>query len=295
MEKRYTYLIIGGGIAGTTAAEAIRAADPAGSFGIVSDEPYRLYSRIMLSKPNFFLEKIPFENVWLKKEDWFKENSIDFIGGKTAISLDTAGHRITLNDGTALVYEKLLIAQGGSARKFPGPGGDKKGIFVIRTVDDAKAIIEATKKAKHAIVVGGGFVSFEMCEMLRLANIDVTLILRENIFWHVLLDDTSGRIIEDALIRGGVTIVREAEVQEFTGGDTVTGAVLKNGDTLECDMAIVGIGIVMNLDWVKKARVAVRRGICANEYLETNAADVWVAGDIAEYKDVILGENRSEE
>ncbi|KKU52051.1 MAG: FAD-dependent pyridine nucleotide-disulfide oxidoreductase [Parcubacteria group bacterium GW2011_GWA2_47_10] len=286
----YKYIIVGGGIAGTTAAEAIRTADKTGSLAIISDEQYRLYSRIMLSKPNFFLEKIPFENVWLKKEEWYSANNVAFMPGKKAVALDTSVRTITLDDGNVLTYEKLLLAPGGAARKFPGPGGDKGGIFVIRSLDDAKGIIAKTKTAKKAIVIGGGFVSFEMCEMLRMAGVDVTLLLREKIFWEILLDETSGQIIEDALIKGGVKILREAEVAEFLGDASITGAKLKDGTLLECDMAIVGIGIVMNLDWIKSAGIETNRGIIANEYLETSAKDVWVAGDTAEFNDLILGE-----
>src|SRR5207244_790104 len=139
-----------GGIAGTSAAEAIRSSDPTGSLAIVSDEPYILYSRIMLSKPNFFLEKIPFEKIWLKKEEWYTEKDIVLLLGQKAVTLNTDSKTVTLESGVSLTYEKLLIAPGGAARKFPGPGGDKKNIFVIRTLDDAKGIIASTKNAKRA-------------------------------------------------------------------------------------------------------------------------------------------------
>src|SRR3989338_6694027 len=117
MEK-VKYLIIGGGIAGTTAAETIRQNDPVGTIAIVSDEPYRLYSRIMLSKPNFFLEKIPFENVWLKKDSWYTENNIMLLAPKKAISLDTVKKEVKLDDWQVIRYEKLLLAVGGCARQW---------------------------------------------------------------------------------------------------------------------------------------------------------------------------------
>ena len=170
------YLIIGGGVAGTTAAETIRSRDKEAGIAIVSDEPYRFYSRIMLSKPNFFLEKIPFDQVWLKKESWYADNNVAFISGKKAVRLDPQKKAVTLDDGAEVSYEKLLVAVGGAARKYDVPGSEKRNIFYVRTLDDAKAIIETVKHAKHAVTIGGGFVSFEMCEMLRMAGIAVTLI-----------------------------------------------------------------------------------------------------------------------
>lgn len=291
------YLIIGGGISGTTAAETIRRNDPAGSIVIVSDEPYRLYSRIMLSKPNFFLEKIPFDQIWLKKESWYAENNIELISGKSAIRLNTREKIITLNTGEDLGYEKLLLAVGGCARRWGLPGAEKRGIFYLRTLDEARSIIDAVRSFKsgsaasaHVLVIGGGFVSFEMCDMLRLTGIEVTLALRESYFWEPLLDEASGHMIEVALEKGGVKILRKTEVTEVLGSDAVSGAILNDGTELFCGMIVVGIGVYCPFAWVEGAGVKVNRGIVADEFLQTSIPDIWTAGDSAEFKDLILGE-----
>src|SRR3989344_4150256 len=202
--QKIEHLIIGGGIAGTTAAETIRQNNVSAIIAIISDEPYRLYSRILLSKPNFFLEKIPFEQIWLKKESWYAENNIRLISGKSAVRFDPQTKIVALNTGEELEYGKLLLAVGGCARRWGIPGAERSGIFYLRTLDDAKAIMAAVnpvrtdasrlveggiespplisalitdrsrrhsngvKTAKHAVAIGGGFVSFEMCDMLRL-------------------------------------------------------------------------------------------------------------------------------
>jgi NAD(P)H-nitrite reductase large subunit len=287
--KSVEHLIIGGGVAGTTCAETLRQLDATCSVVIVSDEPYRLYSRIMLSKPNFFLEKIPFDNVWLKTEAWYKEKNIELILGKTATRLDFAKKEVTLNDGTVIGYKKLLLAIGGVVREWNVPV-PKNGVHYLRTLDHAKGVIANVKTAKQAISVGGGFISFEMCEMMRMAGLDVTLVLRESHYWEPLLDEASGRIIERALEKGGVHILRNAEVAQVLGTDAVEGVILKDGSKLPCQMIIAGIGLVCPTDWIRDAGVAVGRGIIANEYLETNIPDVWAAGDAAEFHDVILGE-----
>jgi NAD(P)H-nitrite reductase large subunit len=290
MSEAVRYLIIGGGIAGTTAAETIRSHDPQGTIAIISDEPYPLYSRIMLSKPNFFLGRIPFESIWLKNDAWYAAKRITMLGGVRAISLDPSRKTVALSNGETISYEKLLLATGGAARPWDVPGATKRGVYSLRTLDDAKAIIAAVKTAKRSIAVGGGFVSFEMCEMMRLAGLEVTLLLREPFYWGLLLDEPSGRMIEAALERGGVKIRREVEVGEVLGDETVTGVRLKSGEDLPCEMIIVGIGIVSSLDWLRSSGIAVGRGILANEYLETNVPDVWTAGDVAEFNDLILRE-----
>jgi NAD(P)H-nitrite reductase large subunit len=288
--SQFKYLIIGGGVAGTTTAETIRQNDPAGSIAIISDEPYPFYSRIMLSKPNFFLEKIPFEQIWLKKESWYPENKIEFLGGKKAAQLDAAQKIITLKDGEQIGYEKLLLATGGCARQWPIPGADKDGICYLRNLDQAKELIASVKTAKQAIAVGSGFVSFEMCEMMRLAGLEVTLVMREPYYWYPLLDEDSGKMIERDLEKGGVKILRNSEVVQILGDKKLEGVILKDGIKIDCQLAVIGIGLQCDLEWLKQAGVQTNRGILANEYLGTNLPDIYTAGDVAEFKDIVLGE-----
>lgn len=297
----YKYLIIGGGVAGTTAAETLRSKDKEGSIAIVSDEP-RMYSRIMLSKPNFFLGKIPFDSVWLREEKWYTENKIDFIGETLVTKLDAQNKTIELKDGRILKYEKLLIATGGEARKWPIAGADKKGICYLRDLSEAQNLIENVKTSKQAIAIGSGFVSFEMCEMMRSAGIEVALIMREPYYWYPLLDAESAKMIENGLEQGGVKIFRNTEVSEILparltsesvvggGNDRIERVVLKDGSKIECQIALVGIGLEYHLNWLKEAGMEINRGIVTNEYLETNIPDVYAAGDVAEFNDLVLGE-----
>lgn len=287
---RVKYLIVGGGIAGTTAAETIRKNDTDGSIIIVSDEPYCLYSRLMLSKPNFFLGKIPFDAIWLKKMEWYKKNNIKIILGKKAISINTKKKTVELEDGEVLQYKKLLLAIGGLPRKWDIEGAEKNGVLYLRSLDDAKAIISKIKKVKQAVSIGGGFTSFEMCEMLKLAGINVILIIREPFFLDPILDEPSGKIVEKALVNNGIKIIRNAMVKNVLGDKSVKGIELESGEKINCDIIIVGIGLYTPTDWIKNAGININRGILTNEYLKTNIADVWSAGDCAEFDDLILEE-----
>jgi NAD(P)H-nitrite reductase large subunit len=289
--QNFKYLIIGGGVAGVTAAETIRQNDATGTIGIVSDEPYILYSRVMLSKPNFFLGKVPFDQVWLKGAEWYKENNIAFLGGKTVSALDAAQKNIKLADGDSFSYEKLLIATGTATRKASMPGADKKGVHYLRSLDDGKGIMENIKTAKNAVTVGGGFIGFEMADLMQLAGLKTTIVLREPYFWDPVLDEASGKMIESAMGKVGVNILHNTEITEVTGGESVEGVVLKDGTKIPCEIVIFGIGTVSHLDWMKSAGLNVNRGIMANEFMETSTPDVWTAGDIAEYKDLLLQEN----
>lgn len=288
----FKYLIIGGGAAGTSAAETIRKEDSVGTIAIVSDEIHPLYSRVMLSKPNFFLGKIPFEQIWLKGKDWYDTNKIIFIGGEMVNTLDTQNKIVTTEKGKKISYEKLLIATGVRTRTWAVPGSNKKGIYSLRTLEDGKAIMEAIRTAKKVVTIGGGFIGFEMADLMKLAGLETTMILREDYFWQPTLDEVSGKMIEIALEKNGVKILKNTEVTEVIGRDSVEGVILKDGTKIECEMIITGIGVVPpSLDFLKSAGVETKNSILANEYLETNVKDIWTAGDIAEYKDLLLEEN----
>ncbi len=288
-QMNYTYVIIGGGIAGTTAAQVLREKDPQGSIAIISEEPHRLYSRIMLSKRNFFLGIIPFDSVWLKKQEWYEEKKIDFIPNRNVTRISSNEHVITLDNGETHSYTKLLIATGGVARPLTVPGSDLQGVVYVRTLDDAKNIMEKVKVTKKVVIIGSGFIGFEMSDLMRSVNAEVTVLIRGPRYWHSLLDESSSTIIENAFTTSGVSMRYNVEVKEVRGNDHVEHVVLSDGTTIECDLVMVGIGIVYDIPWIQESGIEVNKGVIANEYLETSASDIWVAGDIAEFNDTIAG------
>lgn len=286
----YRYLIVGGGIAGTTAAETLRKADPDATIGIVSDEPYPFYSRVLLSKPAFLLGKQPFDSVWMKKPEWYGENRIAFLGSKTATALDAHAKILTLATGETLTYEKLLLASGVHSRTWEIPGAEKPGVHYLRTLDHAKAIIDDLKagEKKRAVMIGSACVTFEVAEILRTVGVEVTEVMREHWFWQPGLSERESKIVEKHLIDHGVTIIRDTEVTEVLGDGKVEGVLLKDGSIIACDMVFAFIGVVMPTGWLESSEIALDRGIVADEYLATSLPDVWTAGDAARYNDVLL-------
>lgn len=286
----YRYLIVGGGIAGTTAAETLRKGDPDATIAIVSDEPYPFYSRVLLSKPAFLLGKQPFDSVWMKKPEWYGENRIAFLGGETATALDPNAKVVTLGGGETIHYDKLLLAGGVHPRKWDVPGAEKKGVHYLRTLDHAKAIIDDLKagEKKRAVMIGSACVTFEVAEILRSIGVEVTEIMREHWFWQPGLSERESMIVEKHLVDHGVKIIRDMEVAEVLGDGKVEGVQLRDGAIIPCDMVFAFIGVMMPTKWLEPSGIALDRGIVADEYLATSLPDVWTAGDTARYNDVLL-------
>ncbi|MFH0927882.1 MAG: FAD-dependent oxidoreductase, partial [bacterium] len=284
------YVIIGGGICGTTAAEVIRSRDPNASVALVGAEFFPLYSRIMLSKPPYFLGQIPADKIWIKQPEWYGQNKIKAYFGRAAIGLDPQKKSVRLDDGTVLEYDKLLLALGTLPRKTELPGGNLKGVYYLKSLLDSESIRKALPKINEAVLVGGGAISLEACELMRLSGKKTTLVIREHHYWDPLLDDEAASLVEAALLKGGVRLLKERLPKEIKGERHVAGLVLDDGQALSCQAVIFGIGCYTPHDWLKTSQIKLRRGIVTNEFLETSLPDVWAAGDCAEYQDVILGE-----
>src|SRR3972149_5150682 len=209
--KKTDYLIIGGGVAGTTAAETIRGRDKDGSIVIINAEPHALYSRVMLSKRGFFLGQIPEDKIWLKTKEWYGQNDISLLAGRSAVSLEPEKQMLTLENGEGIKYQKLLLAIGSRPNKLKVSGVEKNGVFYMYTLNDARKIIEATSAAKKAVIAGGGFIAFEMCDLLRQKGLEVTLIMRKDKLWSKILNNNGWQIIERAMLAGGGEVIRNEE------------------------------------------------------------------------------------
>jgi len=284
------YVIVGGGIAGTAAAETLRKEDPKARIIIVSEEPHTLYSRVLLTKPNFFLGKIPFDRIFLKDDKWYNDLKIELWRGRRAVHIDPGARIVNLDNGEQLKYEKLLLTLGSSPRPLPVPGADKKNVYYLRTVDDTQRIIEAVKHAKRGVAIGGGIIGFEMAEMMQLAGIDSTFVIARPLYRLGVLGEMTARAVEAKIGGSGVRILHETDTTEIVGeGDQATSIRFADGSEMPCDFVVIGIGtVVPGKKMLEDAGIEVNMGIKANEYLETNVHHIWTAGDCAEYYDPII-------
>ena len=203
--KKVKYLIIGGGIAGTTAAEFIRMNDSSGSITIVMEEPETLYSRVLL--PHYLRDQVPYERLYVRKPEGYTEKNIDLVKGVRADKVNTQNNQVKLSSGDFIEYEKLLISSGGKVNRLGVPGKNLKGVTYLRTVKDVIEVKELMNKAKNGVVIGGGFIGIEYAQSFIKAGLKTTAIIREPYFWSNVVGENIGKLISKILQKNGVEIV----------------------------------------------------------------------------------------
>ncbi len=286
--KTVDFLIVGGSAAGTTAAETIRNLKPEAKIAIVTDENHEQYSRVLL--PNYVRHQITREQMFLKKPDWYGEKKIELIRGEKVVGLDSRTKKVNVSSGDEIEYGKLLITVGGYVVPLDVPGGDSESVFYMRTVEDGERIIEKSKGAKRAVIIGGGFIGLEFSSCFRLNGIEeVTTLVRGDYYWSKKLDEESSRVVVGVLEKNGVT-VKTQEVPDHieSDGGRIKAVITKSGHRFEADVVGVGIGIKSDFSWLSGSGIEISKGIITNEYLETNIPDVFAAGDCVEFYDPVF-------
>jgi len=287
---RNRYLLIGNGASGTYAAETIRKTDTEGEITLLTNESYPLYNRVAL--PPFLRDEAKREKVFLRTPEQHQQKGIKLLVNTPIVSLDTEARVATSADGQVFPYDRLLIATGGRPNPLPAPGAtpDVHGIYNFQYWDDAEAIRERINSAKHAVVVGGSYIAYELAEAYRHHGLTVTWLIRGPRFLRRVLDEDGGALVDDIAREAGVEIVYGGEVAEVHSKDSqVCGVTTTTGKQIGCDTIGVGLGVKMNVDFLRDTPITVRNGIVTNEYLETNVPDVYAAGDVAEFFDVSIG------
>lgn len=277
------YVIIGGGIAGTTAAEEIRKRDQDGEVILVSEETHPLYSRVLL--PHYVVGKVLREKCFLKKETWYEEKNIEWFRGETAVRIDAKNKFVEISSAREIPYDKLLIATGGLPRDVPA---EADGVSYLQTMDDADHLVHLLSSASAGAVYGGGFIACEYLNIFAHSSIHPTCFHRGSYFWSQVLDAESGRLIHEHLKKHGVDVRPQTTLLNIEDKDGRVLAHTSGGGVLS-DILGIGIGLERDLGWVERSGIKVEEGIRTNAYLETSAEDVYAAGDICEFDDVITG------
>lgn len=285
------YVIIGGGIAGTTAAETIREQDAYGSIVLISSEPYPLYSRVLL--PRYVRGNIAEEKVILRQLGDYEERRISLYLSETVQSLDMEKREAYTNADRTFLFKKLLIASGGHAAPWEHARAESERVLRFQTLDDARRIISATAVAKEktAAVIGGGFIALEFLELFVHKGFTTTLFARGAYFWEHVLDENGGRLLEELFEIKGISVRHGAEISDIAAQPFGLVVQTKDGRRTEAALVGVGIGLERNLFFVP-AQIARGTGVLVDEELRTNIADVWAAGDVAEYRDGSTGRRR---
>ena len=290
----YKYVILGGGlVAGYAAQTFAEERSPSDKLCIVSAESTLPYERPPLSK-DFLAGKKSQEDILINEPAFYKENDIEVCLDSTVERVDWQQKQLHTADNDIIGFEKLLIATGAQPRHLDVPGADLDGIYTLRRVGDAKQIRQAATQADRAVAIGGSFIGMEVASVLQSVGVATTMVFPEEHVWQAFFTPEMSTFFENYYRERGVTLMPQAEVVAFEGENgRLTRVVLNSGSHLRADMAVVGVGVRPNTDLFAKDRLqVVDDGIVVNRFLETNIANVYAAGDIARYEDVIFGRPR---
>jgi NAD(P)H-nitrite reductase large subunit len=290
-EKRY--VIIGNGIAGTTAADTLRKNDPNCSIHLITNEPYPLYNRVSL--PRFLQGVIVEQKVMIRDFAWHEQRNIQLITGRLVTSVNTDERVVTTDDGKNYPYDALLVATGGWANPLRVPGAQgTKHIYNFVTLDDTKTIIARMLESRTALAYGGSFISYELCDGFAVRKLDTTWMMRGPFWLRYSLDAEGGEVVDAIARKFGVEVIHGDEIAEVVPRNGVPGYVkTKKGREIQTDMIGVGLGITLNTQILANTPVQVHNGVVVNEYLETNVPGVYAAGDVAEFYDVTVKEHHT--
>lgn len=295
------YVIIGTGAAGISASETIRKHDPKGRIILVGEEPDGYYSRPGLAY--LLTGEIPESQLSPFTKEDFARLGIEWVGGQ-ATGLDTAKRQVTLANGKALAYDRLLLATGAQARPagVPGerlPNGETlPGVVQLDNFANAREIIRRARKARAAVVVGGGITALEMVEGLVALGVKTHYFLRGDRYWGNVLDETESRIVEHRLQEEGVKIHFNTEIETILskpsglfgkGALQVSGVKTKAGAILPCEIVGVAVGVGPRLELAKAAGLKIEKGIVVDETMRTGHPDIYAAGDVAQVFDPLTG------
>lgn len=291
MRNQYDYCIIGGGVAGVTAAETIRARDPNGTIGIFSAETYRLYSRVLL--PHYVKGEMEREKLFLRKEDDYERTRIDFHPGTEISFVNTEKREIGLRDQTMIAYKKLLIASGGEVA--PSPLDElAEHRYHLQTLDDADRLREAfrAKRFERPLVVGGSFIALEFLSISEAYKIPARVLFRGEHFFSRIMGPEGGELIQRVCIEHGFEVVSGAEIDEVEEGEHALRITTSRLFEIEQDALFLATGIRRSVSFLAGSGVEIGEGVKANEFLETSSPGVFAAGDVAEYFDPIFAKHR---
>ena len=274
-------VIVGGGLAAARTAEQLRRSEYTGRITIVSDEVHLPYDRPPLSKEVLRKEV---DDVALKPREWYDEKDITLRLGSAATGLDTAGQTVTLDDGTVLGYDELVIATGLVPRRIPA-FPDLEGIRVLRSFDESMALRSHASAARHAVVVGAGFIGCEVAASLRSLGVDVVLVEPQPTPLASVLGEEIGELVARLHRDEGVDVRLGVGVAEVRGQGHVDTVVLTDGTELTADLVVVGIGSRPATEWLEGSGIEVDNGVICDEAGRTSAPNVWALGDVASWRD----------
>lgn len=275
------FTIIGGGLAGATAAETLRSEGFEGRIRLFSGEAHAPYIRPPLSK-EYLKGDAERDSIFVQKPEWYAEQRVELEQGVFVQSIDTDAHTVTLADDRTENYDRLLLATGASSRHLAIDGANLDGVHYLRTVEDSERLHEEIAAGnKRVVIVGSGWIGLEVAAAARGYGNDVTVIGREELPLDNVLGTELGAVFAALHTANGVRLLGDASTRRFDGEDGRVTAVVTGTETVPADVVVVGVGAVPNVQLAKEAGLTIDNGILTDEALRASASDVFAAGDVA--------------
>lgn len=275
-----TFVIVGGGLAGAKAAEALRDQGFVGDIVLVTDESDRPYERPPLSK-DYLAGKAERDSVFVHSESWYADNNVDLRRGVAVTAIDRAARQVKLADGTSVEYEKLLLATGSSPRQLPGA----EDALYLRRLGDSERIRSVIADSSKLIVIGAGWIGLEVTAAARDAGVEVTVLEAAQLPLLAAIGPEVAQVYADLHRAHGVDLRFGVEVDQVN----VKSVGLVDGTVIEADAVLIGIGASPNVDLAKKAGLDVDNGVLVDAGLRTSDPAIFAAGDIANAMHPVLG------
>jgi NADPH-dependent 2,4-dienoyl-CoA reductase/sulfur reductase-like enzyme len=280
MVKRFSYVVVGNGIAGITAVETLRAEDDSADIGVIADNHLPLYNRLMLK--DFLSGSVSEDQLWMRPKSYYQDKLVHFFPGRV-IDIEVDQHKIHLQNGQQIGYHRLLLATGARARQLSCPGVNLVGVTTLRTIDDYKKVLNYLGYVRRVVVTGSGPLALESVEVLFQKGYQVTHLLRHSTLWPEVLDKKASDLVLQQEWRDGVDVRFEEDIAEIVGrSGHVIGVLTRKGTLIPCDMVVVAIGIEPELDYLHESGIAFGRGVKVDGSMRTNVPDIYAAGDVAE-------------
>ncbi|MFB6188896.1 MAG: NAD(P)/FAD-dependent oxidoreductase [Halapricum sp.] len=283
-----SHVILGDGIAGSSAAETIREADPDAEITVITEEGEALYNRILIKE--FAKGKLPEAPVSIHEPEWYDERDIDLELNTHVTTVDTDEKVVQTYDSGTYEYDKLLVATGGTPTQLPVDNADAEGIHHFWTFQDARKIREHAADAETGVVIGAGLLGIDLAAICGAQGVDAEYLMRGNRWWRYALSLDGAEIIHRALEGIGVEPVLESGLDHFEVDDDghVDSVIDSNGEAHDADFVGIAVGLNYNTEFLEDTPVELDDGIVVDQYMRTDVEDVYAAGDITQYHDVLL-------
>jgi NADPH-dependent 2,4-dienoyl-CoA reductase/sulfur reductase-like enzyme len=278
-------VIVGGGLAGAKAAETLRSEGYGGRIVLIGDEPVRPYERPPLSKGLLLGTKEP-EAAFVHSADWYAANNVDLLSNIQVKAIDLAGGAVTLDDGSRLRYDRLLLCTGARPRRLPVAGADSDDVLYLRTMADSGRLSQRLTSGARVVVIGAGWIGLEVAAAARARGCSVSIVEALDLPLQRVLGDDVARVFRDLHAQNGVQLHCGVSVSEIRTDNTV---VLADGMDVPADLVVVGVGVEPNVELAIEAGLTVTNGISTDASLRTSDPHVFACGDVANSQHPVIG------